>query len=194
MDANELPSDVEELKALLLQTHMTLTIQENELQQVRGEANQFQQQATQFEQQAEELARTVAQQQKKLESKEHIIRELLAALRGKTRERIDPDQLLLFEIGELETLIQEELNAEQEAARPKRKRKRGRRLIPDNIPTEIIEHTLPEADRLCPIDGQPMPMIRWEESTQLDFVPPKSRSSCTAERSTLARKNTMKRT
>ena len=171
MDANELPSDVEELKALLLQTHTTLTIQENELQQVRGEANQFQQQATQFERQAEELARTVAQQQKKLESKEHIIRELLAALRGKTRERIDPDQLLLFEIGELETLIQEELNAEQEAARPKRKRKRGRRLIPDNIPTEIIEHTLPEADRLCPVDGQPMPMIRWEESTQLDFIP-----------------------
>lgn len=171
MDANELPSDVEELKALLLQTHMTLTIQENELQQVRGEANQFQQQATQFERQAEELARTVAQQQKKLESKEHIIRELLAALRGKTRERIDPDQLLLFEIGELETLIQEELNAEQDAARPKRKRRRGRRLIPDNIPTEIIEHTLPEADRLCPIDGNPMPMIRWEESTQLDFIP-----------------------
>jgi len=164
MDANELPSDVEELKVLLLQTHMTLTIQENELQQVRSEANQFLQQA-------EGLARTVAQQQKKLESKEHIIRELLAALRGKTRERIDPDQLLLFEIGELETLIQEELNAEQEAARPKRKRKRGRRLIPDNIPTEIIEHTLPEADRLCPNDGKPMPMIRWEESTQLDFIP-----------------------
>ena len=77
----------------------------------------------------------------------------------------------MFEIGELETLIQEELNAEQEAARPKRKRKRGRRLIPDNIPTEIIEHTLPEADRLCPINGKPMPMIRWEKSTQLDFIP-----------------------
>ena len=78
---------------------------------------------------------------------------------------------MLFEIGELETLIEEELKEEHESTKPKRKGKRGRRLIPDNIPTEIIEYTLPEEDRLCPIDGQPMPQIRWEESTQLDFIP-----------------------
>ncbi len=33
--------------------------------------------------------------------------ELIAALRGKQRERIDPNQLPLFEIGELEKLIEE---------------------------------------------------------------------------------------
>ena len=37
----------------------------------------------------------------------HHRTELIAALRGKQRERIDPDQLPLFEIDELEKLIEE---------------------------------------------------------------------------------------
>ncbi len=48
-------------------------------------------------------------------------------------------------------------------------------MIADNIPTEIIECKLPEADRLCPIDGKPMPLIRWEESAQLDHIPSKTK-------------------
>jgi transposase len=164
MDAKKLPTDVEQLRSLLLQTQTALATKERELEAIRS-------QATQFEQQTSELSATVLEQQKKLESKEQTIRELLKALRGKTRERIDPDQLLLFEIGELETLIEEELQAEQEASRPRRKKKRGRRLIPDHVPTEVIEHTLDEKDRLCPVDGKPMTPIRWEESTQLDYVP-----------------------
>jgi transposase len=164
MDAKELPTDVEQLKALLRQTQATLATKQRELEETRC-------QATQFEQQASELSATISEQRKKLQAHEQTIRELLKALRGKTRERIDPDQLLLFEIGELETLIEEELQAEREASRPGRKKKRGRRLIPDHIPTEVIEYTLDEKERLCPIDGQPMPLIRWEESTQLDYVP-----------------------
>jgi transposase len=175
MDANKLPTDVEQLQALLRQTQATLATKERELEATRRQASQFEHNATQFEQQASELSATVSEQRKKLQANEQTIRELLKALRGKTRERIDPDQLLLFEIGELETLIEEELQAERDAARPGRKRKRGRRLIPDHIPSEVIEHTLDEQERLCPIDGQPMPLIRWEESTQLDYVPARIR-------------------
>ena len=160
MDANELPTDVEQLKALLVST---LAAKEQELKQARFKA-------TQFKNQANELSTTVAEQEKKLAAKEQTIRELLAALRGKTRERIDPDQLLLFEIGELETLIEESLAAEK-LATAKGRKKRGRRLIPDNIPTETIDYELAEEKRRCPIDGQVMPRIGWEESTQLDYVP-----------------------
>ena len=142
-----------------------------ETTQFERQATQFERQANQFEQQATELSATISAQEKKLAAKEQTIRELLQALRGKTRERIDPDQLLLFEIGELETLIEEALGAEKEPSKPRRKRKRGRRVIPDNIPVEIIEHELPENQRVCKVDGQVMPRIRWEESTQLDFVP-----------------------
>jgi transposase/uncharacterized coiled-coil protein SlyX len=121
-------------------------------------------------QQIAELSATVTSQQAKLEQKDRQILELLKALRGKQRERIDPDQLLLFEIGELEQLIDEQLH---DRAEPKRrsKKKRGRRLIPEGLPQEVIEHTLPEAERLCPVDNQPMEPIRWEESKQLDYVP-----------------------
>ena len=139
MDASELPTDVEQLKALLVST---LAVKERELKQARFEATQFKHEATQFKHEVNELSSTVAEQEKKLSAREQTIRELLAALRGKTRERIDPDQLLLFEIGELETLIEESLAAEKVAARPKSRKKRGRRLIPDNIPTETIEYQL----------------------------------------------------
>ena len=163
MDASELPTDLDELKAMLV-----ATVAEKKEAQLK--ANQFEQQANQLARQTHELTATVTAQEKKLAAKEQTIKELLAALRGKTRERIDPDQLLLFEIGELEKLIEESL-PEKEGASPtsKRKKKRGRRIIPDNIPVEVIEHELPEAQRRCKIDGQVMPRIRWEESTQLDI-------------------------
>ena len=158
MDASELPTDPKKLKAMLVAT--------------LAEKQQAQYRANQFEQQANELSATVTTQEKKLAANEQTIKELLAALRGKTRERIDPDQLLLFEIGELEKLIEESL-AEEKTASPqsKRKQQRGRRIIPDNIPVQVIEHELPEEQRRCKIDGQVMPRIRWEESTQLDYVP-----------------------
>lgn len=143
MDANQLPTDVDELKRMLLHSR----------------------------QQIMELSSTVSEQEKKLEQNAHLIRDLLKALRGKQRERIDPDQLLLFEIGELEKLIEEK----REDAKPqfRRRQKHGRRLIPDDLPQEVIEYEVPEAERLCPVDGNPMPRIRWEENKQLDYIPAK---------------------
>jgi transposase len=145
-----LPSTVEELQALLLQKQQQLAL---------------------AEQQSAELSATVAEQRQKLEKQEQTIIDLLAALRGKRRERIDPNQLLLFDLGELESFI-EEASAENEPATPKRKRRgHGRQLLPDNLPTEEILHELPEEERLCPVDGQPMPLIRYEISKQLEYQP-----------------------
>ncbi len=168
MDANELPTDIEQLKALFIST---LAVKEKELTKAQRQATQAQRQAALAEQKASQLSATVTEQQAKLAAKEQQILELLKALRGKQRERIDPDQLLLFEIGELEKLIEEQVAADQEESRPRKKRKRGGRLIPDHVPTETIEYTLPAADRLCPVDGKPLELIRWEESKQLDYIP-----------------------
>ncbi|WP_167547081.1 IS66 family transposase [Stieleria maiorica] len=137
---DELPADIDELRELVLKL---------------ASSN-------------DQLAQTVSTQQAKLEKQEHRIAELLAALRGKQRERIDPDQLLLFEIGELEKLIEEEL--EESKPRRGRKKRRSRRMIPDNLPHVEVLHELPEQERLCPIDGKPMPVIRYEISKQLDYV------------------------
>ena len=70
---------------------------------------------------------------------------------------------MLFELGDLEQLLEEQ----QEEAKPRRRRN-GRRLLPDNLPREEIVHELPGSARLCPHDGQPMQVIRYEESKQLD--------------------------
>jgi transposase len=45
--------------------------------------------------------------------------------------------------------------------------------FPDNLLTEEILHELPEDQRLCPVDGKPMPAIRYEISEQLDYEPSK---------------------
>ena len=150
MNKDELPSDVEQLRELVLQ----LASSNDQL----SASN-------------DQLVATVTKQQDKIEKQEYKITELIAALRGKQRERIDPDQLLLFEIGELEKLIEETL----QDTRPKRgrKKRRARRMIPDDLPQTEVVYELPEDERRCKVDGQVMPLIRYEISKQLDYVPAK---------------------
>jgi transposase len=158
MDAEELPTDVEALKAMvrkLVASNAQLT-----------SAN------TQLKSSNTQLCETVSDQRDKLAAKDQQILELLKALRGKQRERVDPDQLLLFEIGELEKLIEEQLE-DNSKRKAKKKRKRHGRVIPDGLPEEIIDYEIPEEERLCPVDGKAMPRIRWEISKQLDYIPAK---------------------
>ena len=155
MEPESLPTDVETLQRLLVQAR----------QQLQG----AQQTIEVSQRRTTELSATVEEQRAHLEKKDQQILELLRALRGKQRERVDPDQLVLFEIGELEQVIEEQ--EEKPKPRSRRNRKRGRRLIPDHLPHEEVLHELPEEQRLCPHDGQPMPLIRYETSKQLEFVP-----------------------
>ena len=83
MHPEDLPSTVDELRELLLQTQRRAEVAERK---------------------ANALTATVDDQRREIEHKDQTILDLLQALRGKQRERIDPDQLLLFEIGELEQL------------------------------------------------------------------------------------------
>jgi transposase len=158
MNAEHLPSTVKELRELLLATH----------QQVKDARRA----AAIAHEQTTELATTIDTQREQLEKKDRQILELLQALRGKQRERVDPNQLLLFEIGELEQLLEEQVTDDDEATKPRRrKRQHGRRLIPDNLPREEVVYELPEDERRCPIDGDPMPLIRYETSEQLEYEP-----------------------
>jgi transposase len=163
MTQDELPSTIEELQRLVLKTV--------------AECERLEREVIVSKQQTVELTSTVESQKKRLEKSEQTIRDLLQALKGKKRERLDPNQLLLFEIGELEQLIEEAAKSgdtEQSAkSSSRKKRQHGRRIIPDNLPTEEIVHDLPEEQRLCPVDGKPMPAIRYEVSEQLDYEPSK---------------------
>ena len=153
---DELPNDVAKLQALL--------------HRAREEVRQRDLALQVAEHRATELSTTIEEQRGKLEAKQQQILDLLRALRGKQRERLDPDQLLLFEIGELETLLEPE-ETKPTSTRSRKRKKRGRRLIPEDAPHEERVYELPEEERLCPHDGQVMPRIRWEESKQLEYVP-----------------------
>ena len=159
---DRLPTDVAKLQALLLQSREAVRQSREEVRQ-RDLALQV------AEHRTAELCTTIEEQRGKLETAQQQIVELLRALRGKQRERLDPDQLLLFEVGELETFLEEPEGTKPTSAR-NRKRKRGRRLIPEDAPHEERIYELPEEERLCPHDGPVMPRIRWEESKQLDRV------------------------
>lgn len=174
MTPNELPTSIEELRQFALNALQ-------QMQHARDEQDKLHREVIIAKQQTIELTSTVEAQKKRLEQSERTIKELLQALKGKKRERLDPNQLLLFELGELEQLIEEATKADEtqsndeassKSARRKKK-KHGRRIIPDNLPTEVILHELPEEQRLCPIDGKPMPAIRYEISEQLDYEPSK---------------------
>ena len=157
MSKDDLPTTVAELQALLLQTRDELETAEHKLETSQRTTTA--------------LAATIDEQRGTIAQQEQTIVDLLAALRGKQRERIDPDQLLLFELGELETLLEE---AKENSAPARRKRRRhGRRLLPDHLPREEVLHELPEDQRLCPHDGQVMQPIRYETSQQLEYEPAK---------------------
>lgn len=181
MTPNELPTSIEELQKLVLSQHQRVQSMLTEKEKLRREVDHAKREVIIAKQQAIELTSTVEAQKKRLEQSERTIKELLQALKGKKRERLDPNQLLLFDLGELEKLLEEaataddaQANDEASSKLARRKRKKhGRQIIPDNLPTEEILHELPEEQRLCPIDGKPMPAIRYEISEQLDYEPAK---------------------
>jgi transposase len=52
-----------------------------------------------------------------------------------------------------------------------RRAKRGRKPLDAALPREVVRHELPEAERVCPHDGERLIEIGVEASEQLDIVP-----------------------
>ena len=93
---------------------------------------------------------------------------------GVKSEHISPDQLRLL-LEEAQSQIPEPSNAEDNdnatESTPTKKRKRGRRQLPDHLPRIDIEHTLEDDACQC---GQCQSMLipfSTKESEQLDIVP-----------------------
>ena len=107
---------------------------------------------------------------------------------------------MLFELGELEQLIEEAAMADETQSKDeassmsarREKKKHGRRIIPDNLPTEVILHELPEEQGLYPIDGKLMPAIRDKTSEQQDLSHRSSNAFSTNEPSMHVRQSMTK--
>jgi transposase len=148
-DATSLPNDPARLRALLLE------------ERAQHAATLAQIEATLSSQQ-----RTIAQQ-------EQTIARLLRRFYGPQQERIDPNQLTLFDTQELEALAEELAAAKKEPlpASSLRKAGHGRRSLPRNLPRQQVLHELPESERACPCCGEVRQEIGRETSEQLEYTP-----------------------
>jgi transposase len=131
---------------------------------------------------------TVQQQVQKITQLEHRLAKLLQRTFGKQSEKLDPDQLLLFDQEELAALSAELAAevAEREAAAnessasaaenaeqntPAKRKGHGRRELPAHLPREQKRYELTPEERVCPCCGLQRAEIGSETSEQLEFIP-----------------------
>jgi transposase len=109
-----------------------------------------------------------------------VLEEQLALLRhkqfGARSEKASPDQISLFNEAEVtakEPPPAEDEDAEDEITVPEHKRKKsGRKPIPDNLPRVRVEHDIPGAEKLCPCgSGKERPRIGEVITEQYDIIP-----------------------
>ena len=126
----------------------------------------------------EEFIEQLRQRDHTIDGLQHRLQYLLRRLFGRSAEKVDPNQLLLF--NELLNTLAPETPAPQPATEspescdsPKPTNGHGRRRLPANLEREQIVHDLPEEEKSCPCCGKMRHVIGRETSEQLDYVPAK---------------------
>jgi transposase len=106
---------------------------------------------------------------------EHQLEGLLRRLYGRSAERLDPNQMVLF--ADLLKQLQPQTPPAPETPAappaPSTSRGHGRRRIPEDLPRRRIVHDLAEEEKPCPCCGKMREMIGDEKSEQLDYEPAK---------------------
>jgi transposase len=123
-----------------------------------------------------ELLATLHQRDQELAGVQQRLDQLLRRLYGPKAERFNPHQpWLLPELADDHPATPPPAPAaDADAATPAAKPKRpghGRQKLPADLPRRRLEHTLPEAQRLCPCCGEVCRPFGEETSEQLDYQP-----------------------
>jgi transposase len=119
----------------------------------------------------DELTEQLHQRDRKIDDLQHRLQELLRRHYGRSSEKMDPAQRLLFE--DLIDKCIPEMPAEDQAPVTHPRKGHGRRRLPANLPREMIIHDLPEDEKPCPCCGKMRHIIGKQTHEQLDFVPAK---------------------
>ena len=122
---------------------------------------------------------TIGQLQRQVEGLSHRLDLALRRIYGRSSERIDPRQLLLFgqamatAAQTMEALAQAQQAKDDDDARVTSggKKGHGRRPLPADLPRHRIEHAIDPAELTCPCCSKPRVKIGEEVSEQLDYTP-----------------------
>lgn len=122
-----------------------------------------------------ELDRQIKRQQDTIERMQQQMEDLLRRLYGRKSEKLDINQLLMEGMilaADGEGRAVEPPPPADVPVKPRGKRKRnGRRPLPDHLPRHEIIIPAPEDQKVCPATGKPRPFLGYEESEKLEYVP-----------------------
>jgi transposase len=128
----------------------------------------------------DELLEQRHDQQREIASLQYQLQTLLRRYYGRSSEKMDPRQRLLFEdlidtsIPETPVDDDEDATAVSDAADVAVKRTgHGRRRLPTHLQREKVIHDLPDAEKACPCCGTTRHIIGKQTHEQLDYVPAK---------------------
>lgn len=156
MDAtlSTLPNDLEALRAMVLKRESALALRNAQL----------------LEQQS-----TIAQLQHLNEALTYRLDLALRRIYGRSSEKIDPGQLLLFGQTMRQAAEAMEKLTQQESAEnkpdPSPRPGHGRRPLPADLPRHRVEHAVPPEELICPCCDRPRVRIGEQVSEQLDYTP-----------------------
>ena len=91
-----------------------------------------------------------------------------------TKEPLDGQMSLLFNEAEAYTAPPGPQKTTQVAAHTRKQSGSVKDAVPDNIPVEVVEHRLPEEERVCPQCGERMREIGTEVRETLKLIPAKA--------------------
>jgi transposase len=131
-----------------------------------------------------EYSMSLEEKKRQVSALELRIMELIRQIRGSREEVIDPSQLMLFSLEELQEFAAEleQRRAGQDAAaddqvattpdsQSPQRNPAGRRPLPAHLPREVKRYELNEADRRCPCCGEVRQEFAADPSEQLEYVP-----------------------
>ena len=153
----------------------TLEQLRRENQRLRTSLQESSQQTELLRAERAELLRQLKQKDRELESVHHQLQALLRRYYGRSSEKMDPNQRLLFE--DLIDKAIPEMPADDDADAPvvpaRQGKGHGRRRLPSDLPREKVIHDLPEEEKPCPCCGKLRHIIGKETHEQLDYIPAK---------------------
>ncbi len=119
-------------------------------------------------------ADTIREAQRRIKQLEHLVEQLLRRQYGPRSERLDPNQLRLFDDDAAEESAESqpaEAVPEDPGTPARTWRRRGRQPLPEHLPRERIVLELSEQERACPDCGRLRMPFGEEVSEQLEYVP-----------------------